>query len=277
MKNVIVLFVLMTSFATVVAQNEKDTLKPVSTEIAKILKIHHAEPLYIDLIRDLGARKGEKEINFGFGIEDYKKYLSYSGFAEYEFAVADRLGLEIEVPFSFYQNVGHLQNDTNPQNRIEGLKIAAQYTFLVSEKHQSSMAVGYIHELKFASFSTIKHRRKLLEGNTYNPLFIVAKKWKSNIHALLYTGPIFEQHFDSKKINTIGQVNTSIHYVFSESGNFIGLETNMEFMKKDSSVTFRPQVKQKISDGLFIGFVVGIPTEFNNDGMSCMSRIIWEP
>ncbi|HAI17051.1 MAG TPA: phosphoribosylformylglycinamidine synthase, partial [Xanthomarina gelatinilytica] len=29
------------------------------------LKILHAEPLYIDLIRDLGARKGEKEWNIG--------------------------------------------------------------------------------------------------------------------------------------------------------------------------------------------------------------------
>ena len=33
-------------------------------------KILHAEPLYIDLIRDLGARKGEKEWNIGFGLTD---------------------------------------------------------------------------------------------------------------------------------------------------------------------------------------------------------------
>jgi hypothetical protein len=33
-------------------------------------KVLHAEPLYIDLIRDLGARKGEKEWNVGMGLTD---------------------------------------------------------------------------------------------------------------------------------------------------------------------------------------------------------------
>ena len=28
-------------------------------------KVSHAEPLYLDLVRDLGARKGEKELNVG--------------------------------------------------------------------------------------------------------------------------------------------------------------------------------------------------------------------
>ena len=28
-------------------------------------KVEHMEPLYIDLVRDLGARKGEKELNLG--------------------------------------------------------------------------------------------------------------------------------------------------------------------------------------------------------------------
>lgn len=33
-------------------------------------KVLHAEPLFIDLIRDLGARKGEKEWNVGLGLTD---------------------------------------------------------------------------------------------------------------------------------------------------------------------------------------------------------------
>ena len=33
-------------------------------------KVLHAEPLYIDLIRDLGARKGEREWNIGLGMTD---------------------------------------------------------------------------------------------------------------------------------------------------------------------------------------------------------------
>ena len=40
-------------------------------------KVLHAEPLYIDLIRDLGARKGEKEWNFGYGLTDFNDFDEY--------------------------------------------------------------------------------------------------------------------------------------------------------------------------------------------------------
>lgn len=40
-------------------------------------KVLHAEPLYIDLIRDLGARKGEKEWNLGLGLTDNLKFDTY--------------------------------------------------------------------------------------------------------------------------------------------------------------------------------------------------------
>ena len=65
-------------------------------------KVLHAEPLYIDLIRDLGARKGEKEWNVGFGITDNENYDNYEALIEYEWAPVNRLGLEVELPFSFY-------------------------------------------------------------------------------------------------------------------------------------------------------------------------------
>ncbi|WP_236648855.1 hypothetical protein [Spirosoma sp. 209] len=37
-------------------------------------KVLHAEPLFIDLIRDLGARKGEREWNVGLGLTDNFRY-----------------------------------------------------------------------------------------------------------------------------------------------------------------------------------------------------------
>lgn len=53
-------------------------------------KVLYAEPLFIDLIRDLGARKGEKEWNFGMGLTDFKSYDEYEFLAEYEFAILHR-------------------------------------------------------------------------------------------------------------------------------------------------------------------------------------------
>jgi hypothetical protein len=41
-------------------------------------KVLHAEPLFIDLIRDLGARKGEKEWNIGLGLTDRTRYDEYT-------------------------------------------------------------------------------------------------------------------------------------------------------------------------------------------------------
>ena len=65
-------------------------------------KVLHAEPLYIDLIRDLGARKGEKEWNVGMGMTDRLSYDSYEFLVEYEWAPINRLGLEIEVPVTIF-------------------------------------------------------------------------------------------------------------------------------------------------------------------------------
>ncbi|SMB98017.1 hypothetical protein SAMN00120144_3514 [Hymenobacter roseosalivarius DSM 11622] len=70
-------------------------------------KVLHAEPLYIDLIRDLGARKGEKEWNVGLGLTDNLRYDSYQLLVEYEWAPINRLGLEVEVPLTFYSGNGN--------------------------------------------------------------------------------------------------------------------------------------------------------------------------
>ena len=59
-------------------------------------KVRHAEPLYLDLVRDLGARKGEKEINVGIDFMNVRNYNQHVILAEYEFAPINRLGLEVE-------------------------------------------------------------------------------------------------------------------------------------------------------------------------------------
>lgn len=269
MKNTAIITLLILLTFSVHAQQVKDTT-------VKPLKLSHAEPLYIDLIRDLGARKGEKEINVGFGVNDEKQYLSYNGFIEYEFAIADRLGLEVEVPFEVNQRLSGKHAVTMPDNRIEGVKLATQYTFWVSEKYQTSMAIGYIHEFEFSSFSDINHNGKLFEGAIYNPIFIAAKRLSPHVHALLYTGPVIEQDFETNNWETSAQVNTNLHYVFT-GGNFVGLETNMEFSGDKPSFVFRPQFKLQFSKKVSLGILAGIPATNTEHGLSGMTRLIWVP
>jgi hypothetical protein len=80
---------------------DKDEI--LTTDSSKrVPKVLHAEPLYVDLIRDLGARKGEQEWNVGLGITDNLDFDSYQALVEYEFAPLNHFGLEIELPFTFY-------------------------------------------------------------------------------------------------------------------------------------------------------------------------------
>lgn len=119
----IYIFALFCSISTLSAQvNEeeinqiKDSLyiDAVENKLGKP-KVLHAEPLYIDLIRDLGARKGEKEWNVGLGLTDNQSFDEYLALVEYEWAPIDRLGLEVELPFSFFYPVNG--NQTAPNNR----------------------------------------------------------------------------------------------------------------------------------------------------------------
>lgn len=215
----------------------------------------HAEPLFIDLIRDLGARKGEKEWNFGMGLTDFKFYDEYEFFAEYEFAVLDRLGIEFEVPVLFYRG----QNEqTRPANTIESIKVAGQWTFLVEQEKSVSLALGYINEILFHSFSTIGEKG-LVEGNLFNPFFVGAKRWGDHIHSLIYTGPRFEYHYSPSNWSFEYEMHLNFHYMVPGTGNFVGMEINQSFNSDFYNITLRPQARVDINENLLIGIVSGIP------------------
>lgn len=238
------------------------------------VKLLHAEPLYIDLIRDLGARKGEKEWNVGIGLTDNMKYDEYLALVEYEWAPMDRLGLEVELPFNFYYPTNG--GSEAPSSRLNSLKLAAQYTFLVNEKYKTSMAIGYIHEFELNPFSKFKNE-KIFSGNLYNPFFIAAKRWGNNWHSLIYTGPQFIKHFGDKQDYTVWQINSNVHYMISGTRNFLGVEINKEFTGNDFDMVLRPQMRLGIADNLLIGIVTGIPVKRENQRFSTFLRLIYEP
>ncbi|WP_294820467.1 HAEPLYID family protein [uncultured Flavobacterium sp.] len=238
------------------------------------IKVLHAEPLYIDLIRDLGARRGEREWNVGMGLTDKDTYDEYTALVEYEWAPADRLGLEVELPFSLHYPVkGH---NNAPGNKLNSLKVAGQYSFFVSEKISTSMAIGYIHEFELTDFAGYDSRQ-LVTGNVYNPFFIAAKRWGQNFHTLLYTGPQFVHHFDDNATHTVWQVNSNVHYMIPGTRNFVGIEFNKEFQDGDFDMTIRPQMRVGIADNLLIGIVTGVPVNRENERFSTFLRLIYEP
>ncbi len=240
-------------------------------------KVLHAEPLYIDLIRDLGARKGEKEWNVGLGITDNARYADYDALVEYEWAPVDRLGLEIELPFSlYYDNNRDANTDTIPRSNLNSVKLAAQYSFYVNERSNTSMALGYIHEFEVGDVRTFNNN--LYNGNVYNPFLIIAKRWGQNFHNLIYAGPHIVQGFGhNSSIHTTWQFNTNIHYMIDGTRNFIGVEFNKQFSAHDFDMTIRPQMRLGIADNLLVGIVTGIPVARESQRFSTFIRLIYEP
>lgn len=263
-------------FAQVEVDKEaKDLLYIEEVELKeKPVKVLHAEPLYIDLIRDLGARKGEKEWNVGFGIADNARYDKYESLIEYEWAPMDRLGLEVELPFSFYYPT--IENESAPSSKLNGLKLAAQYSFYVSDKYRTSMALGYIHEFEMTEFSNYQSDR-IFNGNVFNPFYIAAKRWGRNFHTLLYTGPVISHHFLDNSVQTEWQINSNFHYMISGTRNFIGVEINKVVNESEFDMIIRPQMRVGITDNLLIGIVTGIPIKKSNERFSSFIRLIYEP
>ncbi len=259
-----------------VSNTEKDSLFITQIEDQREPdKVLHAEPLYIDLIRDLGARKGEKEWNLGLGLTDNLKFDSYEALVEYEWAPMDRLGLEVELPFTFYTPVNGTTEEQVPSNQLNSLKVAAQWSLLVNETKATSMALGYINEFKLSDFENFG--RPTLKGNTFNPFVIVAKRWNNNFHTLLYTGPKITHLYAQQTWQHSFEVNSSMHYMISGTRNFIGLEMNKSFAANDFDMVLRPQMRVSIAENLLVGIMAGIPVSRENQRLSSFLRLIWEP
>lgn len=278
-KKILMLNIVLASSSLVIAQTTKSGKD--STYIKQVEdhkrsdKVLHAEPLFIDLIRDLGARKGEEEWNFGLGLTDKKNFDSYEALVEYEWAPIDRLGLEVELPFTFFSPVDSVQNESVPSNELNSIKIAAQWSFFVNKPMATSMAIGYINEFELSNFENFGN--PFIKGNVYNPFLVLAKRWGDNFHSLIYTGPMIAQNFSTNEFQATYDINTNFHYMITGTRNFVGVEFNKTFNDDDFDMTIRPQMRLEIADNLLIGIVGGIPVSRENEGLSSFVRLIWEP
>ena len=257
-------------------KSQKDSLYISQVEdLEKPVKVLHAEPLYIDLIRDLGARKGEKEWNLGMGLTDNLQFDTYEALIEYEWAPINRLGFEVELPFTFYTSSNTVENAEAPNNRLNSIKLASQWSFFVNERWATSMAIGYINEFELSDFGNFG--LPLIKGNIYNPFLVLAKRWGNNFHSLLYTGPKVEQVFSTGQFHSSYDINTSFHYMISGTRNFIGVEFNKALNQGNFDMIIRPQMRLAIVDNLMIGIVAGVPVSKENERLSSFVRLIWEP
>lgn len=263
MKNVFTACLLLMAAATTQAQDSLNLPE----------KVHHAEPLFFDLVRDLGARKGEKEFNVGADFKRHKDFSENAYLVEYEFAPINRLGLEIEADFSFYSKGAN--QIKAPGNKLEALRFSSQYSFYVSTKHQTTLAIGYTQIVEFTDFKNYG-KNDLVAGTVYSPFFVAAKRWGKNIHSMVYTYPLIEQNFAQNRTQVTWAFNTSFHYMLPHTEHFVGIEFNKEIRDGMFTMTVRPQVKIAVNDQLAIGVVAGLPIHQTPEKYSTFFRVIYE-
>ncbi|MGJ1224708.1 hypothetical protein K2F45_01320 [Sphingobacterium siyangense] len=225
-------------------------------------KVHHAEPLYNDLVRDLGARKGEKEFNLGADITRTSLKDDFGYLMEYEFAPIDRLGLEVETDFTYVKS--RIANVPST-NQLERLRLSSQYSFYVSKKNAATLAVGYTQIFNFVN-----------GGTAFNPFFIAAKNWHRHWHTLIYTGPEIAYQYGTSKTAMDWQVNTSFHYTVPNTDHFVGVEINQEISSEGIHTVLHPQIKLGLSKKLAVGVAIGLPIGGAENRLSSFLRIIYQ-
>ena len=170
---------------------------------------------------------------------DNLEFDSYEALIEYEWAPINRLGFEVELPFTFHSGLNETPKDSIPADRLNAIKIATQWSFFVNEKIATSMAIGYINEFELSDFRNFGN--PFIKGNVYNPFLVIAKRWGNNFHTLIYTGPMIEEDFSTDTFHTTYDINTNFHYMISGTKNFIGVEFNKTIDKDDYDMIIRPQ------------------------------------
>jgi hypothetical protein len=206
------------------------------------------------------------------GMTSARSYTAHTYLVEYEFAPLNRLGMEIELPLAFYSPVSkesgaHLQEHSG----IEGIKTAVQYSFFVSAKMQTTMAAGYIFESEQGP--GLLRRR----GGLHNPFVIIAKKWGSQFHSLIYAGPSFEHDAEHKNKKNAWLVNANVHYMLPGTRNFVGIETNEKIDHQHLEMIVRPQVKMTLSATQSLGLALGIPAGAHETHLDFLLRWVYEP
>lgn len=240
-------------------------------------KLKHADPVYEDLITELGAKKGTNELNLNFGYRNFKQnhHLVLSQL-EIEYAPIDNLGFEITLPYTAYF--------TNPaadlqrrDNRVEFLQWGSQYTFYSSLNQGLSLAISFQNTYgKDEDYEPENTNGFNVENIRYLPYLIAAKNWYDTWFLLFSGGSELNQDLSDNGVAFEHQLNTAFHYGFSENDHFVGIELNKSLEEGDFEMMIRPQLILEISDSFSLGSTIGIPLSIPETRWTAFLRLAYE-
>lgn len=217
------------------------------------------EPLYFDLVRNLGSKKGELEINtLGKFSKGHKPHYA----PEIEYTFLNNHAIELELP--------------TYEGKVTELKFAYQYTL------PDFQVENYKHGLQFISEQSISDA-----GHKLTALYISAIKLNPYFGILImngfqrYTGVKYLEtgNFDSSDDATLNLWNPSkiksdrylgnfnLFYDHSETWIF-GLEINVRTnFKKENEYLVLPNIKYHITETTNFHFGLGVANELEQKAL----------
>jgi len=269
--------ILVISYSTGQAQSIPTPVSGMgdTTHIVKPAKISHAEPLYLDLVRDLGARKGEREWNVGTQLSRIGGGTAWHPFVEYEFAPVNRLGMEIELPFQLTVPATSQEAPATTSFRLHSVKTSVQWTYAVIVTWQTSLAVGYTNEL-VVNAGGLQAGKPVFTTEAGHPFLVAAKKWGQRWNTLVYAALGGQLPHQGTLRSDGYELNLAFHYVIPRSKAFVGVELYQYRNGPQCDRLIRPQVRIALKNNLLVGLVGNLPLT-GSAGPSSFIRLIYEP
>jgi len=203
------------------------------------------EPMVYDLVRPLGAAKGELEINSLIRLDENFEYSP-----ELEYMIGDGLGLEIELPIK--------------NNELESFKIAAQKTFGTNFDNH------YIHGMQSLFRYDLNEQRQ-----TYDNLYIAGYRFNRRISDMLMKGLRLSK--DDDKLTVSGILNNTLFY---QTDKFtLGLEANYVYgnSARGNYFLLMPQIHLPVSKKVSLQLGTGVQRSDDSSlSSTTAARIIFE-
>ena len=213
------------------------------------------EPLMFDLIRGLGAKKGELEINSlaDFPLND-ASMRGVDWAPEIEYALFDNFAVELEFPLNNFE--------------LEAYKMAIQWTIGTSKNNK------YIHGIQIIG-------EKYIHDDIFelNLLYVPGYRFNEVWSAIGLFGVMLEYGDDTPQKNHTIILNASLFANLNEH-TVVGLEINnsdptfQRIDDNDMELLLLPQVHYEFDSGFAFQFGVGPKFNDGNTDLSAVLRVI---
>jgi len=207
-----------------------------------IFALEVPEPMVFDLVRGLDSKAGELEINTLF-MSPLNNDGTLEWAPEIEYAVADGVALEFEIPFK--------------NSELEAYKFAGQFTL--------GETTNAIHGIQLIYEDFQNHNQ-----SEYTALWLTGMALSSKNTAMLMIGPRFTQGEDVEDMSELIFNATLFHQMSNHLT--LGLETNLAYHdNNDWNYLVMPQLHYELTKMYQLQFGVG--AEFDNGSTTVVSSL----